>query len=84
MALTICKAFAEKLPNKPTAMHALGEALHAVYGKAPDILAGTYAVSAHETADIQTDTHPAARGQYRGSKVPAGDRSDNREPPPHL
>ena len=49
MALTICKAFAENLPNKPTAMHALGEALHAVYGKAPDILAGTYAISAHET-----------------------------------
>ncbi len=50
MALTICAAFAEKLPNRPTAIHALGDAFHAVYGKSPDIPAGTYSVSVHEAA----------------------------------
>jgi hypothetical protein len=48
-AVAICAAFAEKLPNRPTAMYALGEALHAVYGKTPDVIAGVYAVTAHET-----------------------------------
>ena len=48
MALIICKAFAEKLPNKPTVMQALGEALHAVYGQVPGFRIGVHSVSAHE------------------------------------
>jgi hypothetical protein len=49
MALMICAAFVDKLPNHPMAFEALGEALHAVYRRQPDVIAGTYAVSAHET-----------------------------------
>ena len=71
MALIICKAFVEKLPNKPTAMQALGEALHAVYGKllhnvatvagnTPDPTIGVYSVSAHE-ATISEITVTASR-----------------------
>ena len=31
MALIICKAFVDKLPNKPMPFHALGQALEAIY-----------------------------------------------------
>jgi hypothetical protein len=50
MALIICKAFVEKLPNKPTAMQALGQALTAIYKEPPGIKAGTYSVFAQDTA----------------------------------
>ena len=42
-ALQLIEKFLGRLPNKPTAMQALGEALHAIYSKPPDIDAGTYA-----------------------------------------
>lgn len=48
MALIICKAFVEKLPNKPTAMQALGQALTAIYNEPPGIKAGTYSVFAQD------------------------------------
>jgi hypothetical protein len=43
MALIICKTFVEKLPNKPTAFQALGQALHALYKQPlPPDIAGPY------------------------------------------
>jgi hypothetical protein len=48
-ALKLIEKFLGRLPNKPTAMQALGHALHAIYGKPPDIRAGTYSVMAHKT-----------------------------------
>ena len=43
MALTICKAFVEKLPNKPMPFQALGLALYAIYNHPlPLDIAGNY------------------------------------------
>jgi hypothetical protein len=63
MALIICKAFVEKLPDKPTAMQALGQALYAIYGKQPDIKDGTYAVLAHDTTPLSYLSVTAPAGQ---------------------
>ena len=47
MALDICAAFVENLPNKPTAWHALAEALNALYSITAKIdRAGEYSLSA--------------------------------------
>jgi hypothetical protein len=63
ITLTICKMFVDKLPNKPTAMHALGEALHAVYGQKPDIPAGTYTVMEDKTV-LSKFMITASSGQF--------------------
>jgi hypothetical protein len=55
MALIICKAFVEKLPNKPMPFQALGQALYAIYKQplSPDI-AGTYDLVLPEASSTTT------------------------------
>lgn len=67
MALMICSAFVDKLPDRPLLFDALGEALHDVYNKEADVLAGTYAVSAHETviSQLTITTRPRPEGAVR-------------------
>ena len=62
MALIICKAFAEQLPNKPMAFQALGEALYSIYGTKPNIPTGVYTVRADDIAISEiTITAPVDR-----------------------
>jgi hypothetical protein len=58
MAVSICATFAENLPSRPTAFHALGRALHDLYQREPDHIAGVYAVSTHETIISQLTIGP--------------------------
>ena len=59
-ALQLIERFLDRLPNHPTAMHALGDALHTVYRKTPDNLAGTYTVSSVPFADSHLRVSPNA------------------------
>lgn len=68
MVLTICAAFAEKLPNKPAAFQALGEALLAIYGENPNIPTGIYTVCADYIAISEITITAAADRAFRLAK----------------
>jgi hypothetical protein len=67
MALSICAAFVDKLPDRPLLFDALGEALHDVYAKEADVIAGAYTVSAHEIviSELTITTRPRPEGAVR-------------------
>ena len=60
MALTICKAFVEKLPNRPSAFQAIEQALYTLYNKslAPDI-ARFYKLTRSESFTLRSISAPS-------------------------
>ena len=84
MALIICKAFVEKLPNKPTPFQALGEALYAFYDQRPGHPSPASIRSQRRKPLISELTLMIQRVAESRTGILLATEVDNRETSPHL